>query len=138
MMLRVLAVVVAISSKKPLSIYDNIVVNLYLCALNSKHCSPYQIERNCITKAMMDYSMLEFKKIVNERRGELGEGFVSTSSCFWTDRHCKQSFDAICADVTAERYLLFDGGNLFMSKAKITSLDDGVLKMVCVYILLIC
>jgi hypothetical protein len=101
---RVRAVIAAITAKSPLSIFDNEFMQMYLSALNSFHSPPYHRERNRIVCVIMDYVMLEFSKIVSERRLLLGEGFVSVSTDFWTDPHRKEQFGALVADLIAPEY----------------------------------
>ena len=118
MMNRVLAVMAAICSKFPLSVYDNEVMRWYLNELNPKHRPPHRLERNRITEVMIDLVMREMKQIVEEQRGVLSHSFLSVNTDFWTDTHRKECFGAIVADIIAEKYLLDDGRELFMSKIK--------------------
>ena len=46
----------------------------------------------------------------------LNHSFLSVNTDFWTDTHRKECFGAIVADIIAEKYLLDDGRELFMSK----------------------
>lgn len=127
MMNRVLAVMAAICSKFPLSVYDNEVMRWYLNELNPKHRPPHRLERNRITEVMIDLVMREMKQIVEERRGVLSHSFLSVNTDFWTDTHRKECFGAIVADIIAEKYLLDDGRELFMSKKTAKRLGDQVL-----------
>ena len=77
MFLRVLAVRAAVGGKVPLSLFDNDFFKIYLRHLNAKHRGPHRLERNRIIEVMMDIAMLEFKKIVDERREELVNAFLS-------------------------------------------------------------
>ena len=72
----VMAVMAAVGSKVPLSIYDNNCVKSYLHKLNSRHCSPHQLERNCIIEVIIDLVMLEFKNVIDESRIANGTPFV--------------------------------------------------------------
>ena len=82
MLNRVLAVFAAVGSKVPLSIFDNDYIKAYIHQLDPKHRRPHQLERNRIVEVIMDLGMLEFKQIVNERRDELGNSFVSVTTDF--------------------------------------------------------
>ncbi len=79
---RVLAVLAAIATKTPLSIFDNLHMKRYTQCLNSKHHPPYELERNRIVEVIIDYVSSEIAKILEERRLELGEGFVLVATDF--------------------------------------------------------
>lgn len=117
MVYRVLAVLAAIGSKTPLSIFDNRFMKNYTSALNSKHRTPYPLERNRIVIVVIDYVMSEFTKILCERREELGDAFISATTDFWSDPHRKEQYGALAADLIAHMYMFADTGHwYFMSK----------------------
>jgi hypothetical protein len=133
---RVLAVMAAICSKFPLSVYDNEVMRWHLNELNPKHRPPHRLERNRITEVMIDFVMREMKQIMEERRGVLSHSFLSVNTDFWTDSHRKECFGAIVSDIIAEKYMLDDGRELFMSKKTAKGVGDQVLSNVSSFLLL--
>jgi hypothetical protein len=131
MFLRVLAVLAAIGCKSPLSIFDNKFMKMYTTALNSKHKTPYRLERNRIVEVILDYAMLEYSQILTERRQVLGDGFVSVSTDFWTDPHRKEQFASLMGDLTAYEYVV-EGADewYFMIKATVERLDKKVVSAI--------
>jgi hypothetical protein len=114
---RVLAVLAAIATKTPLSIFDNLHMKRYTHRLNSKHCPPYGLERNHIVEVIIDYVSSEIAKILEERHLELGEGFVLAATDFWTIPHHREQFGALVIDLIARSYFVDSLGNyMFMSK----------------------
>ena len=66
---------------------------------------------------MIDYVASEIAKIIDERRLELGDGFVSVSTDFWTDPHRREQFGALVIDLIACLYYVESHGkHMFMSK----------------------
>ena len=132
MPLRVRAVMAAVGSKVPLSIFDNQILRQYLYALNDRHSPPHRLERTRIVEVMIDYAMLEFSKIVAERREELGDGIASASIDFWTDPHQKQAFGALIVDIVAFSYTMSgvqsSSAPLFMSKDTAKRLGEKVVR----------
>ena len=121
---RVYAVMAAVSSKSPLSIFDNDRMLQYLGRIAPGHSPPHCRERNRILQVIMDGLMLEIKRIVAERRKELLNAFASGSIDFFTEPHRKECFGAFVIDLVAEKYQLANGSTLFMSrqtKARLTS-----------------
>ena len=119
MVFRVYAVLAAVGSKQPLSIFDNVFMRSYINKLNPRHRPPYWLERNRIVECMIDYVMMELGKIMKDRRSELGDGFVSGCIDFWTDPHRRQCFGAFVIDMLAEKYDIMIGNRtnqLFMSR----------------------
>ncbi len=113
---RVVAVMAAVGSNIPLSIFDNVMFKNYLRCLDSKHRTPYRLERTRIIEVLMDGAMQELSRIIKERRDVLEEGFVSASTDFWTDSHRRQQFGALIINVIAEKYFIEDTEQwLFMS-----------------------
>ena len=53
---------------------------------------------------------------MEESQGVLSHSFLSVNTDIWTDTHRKECFGAIVADIIAEKYMLDDGRELFMSK----------------------
>ena len=68
-------------------------------------------------EVIIDYVSSEIAKILEEHHLELGEGFVSVTTDFWTDPHrCKQ-FGALVIDLIARSYFGDSLGTyMFMSK----------------------
>ena len=119
MPLRVAAVIGAVASKQPLSVFDNLFMRDYIHKLNPKHSIPYRLERNRIIEVLIDIAMAEVRQILTERRDELGEAFASANIDFWTDKHRKEGFGVIVIDVLAEKYEVTIGDStmsLFMSR----------------------
>jgi hypothetical protein len=113
---RVVAVMAAVGSNIPLSIFDNVMFKNYLRRLDSKHRTPYRLERTRIIEVLMDGAMQELSRIIKERRDVLEEGFVSASTDFWTDSHRRQQFGALIINMIAEKYFVEDTEQwLFMS-----------------------
>jgi hypothetical protein len=54
----------------------------------------------------MDGAMLELSRIRTNRHKALDEGFVSTSTDFWTDSHRKEQFGALVINMIAEKYFV--------------------------------
>ena len=136
MLNRVLAVFAAVGSKVPLSIFDNDYIKAYIHQLDPKHRQPHQLERTRIVEVIMDLGMLEFKQIVNERRDELGNSFVSVTTDFWTDSHRKEQFGALVADIVAGKYTMDDGRKFFMSRKTAKRIEDNILSdkvCTCIY-----
>ncbi len=122
---RVLAVLAAIANKTPLSIFDNLHMKRYTQCLNSKHCPPYGLECNRIVEVIIDYVSSEIAKILEECRLELGEGFVSMATDFWTDPHHRKQFGALVIDLIACSYFVDSLGKyMFMSKQTAERLGD--------------
>lgn len=113
---RVLAVLAAVGSKSPLSIFDNTHFLNYLAKIAPQHTPPNKLERTRLVEVILDGAMMELSRIISERRAELYDSFMSGTIDFWTDSHRKEQFGAFVIDVTAERYELSDGTSLFMSR----------------------
>ncbi|KAL7502257.1 hypothetical protein ACHAXN_000889, partial [Cyclotella atomus] len=114
---RVYAVLAAVATKTPFNIFDNNHMKMYLQSLNSKHRPPYGLERNRIVEVMIDYVASEMAKIIDEWRLELGDGFVSVSTDFWTNPHRREQFGALVIDLIARLYYVESHGKyMFMSK----------------------
>ena len=120
---RVLAVMAAVGSNVPLAIFDNAMFKTYLRRLDSKHRTPYRLERTRIVEVLMDGAMQELSRMITDRRSVLGEGFVSASTDFWTDSHRKQQFGALVINMIAEKYFV-EGVErcLFMSRETAASM----------------
>jgi hypothetical protein len=104
----VMAVMAAVGSNVPLSIFDNVMFKNYLRRLDSKHRAPYCLERTRIIEVLMDGAMQELSRMIKECRNILREGFVSASTDFWTDLHCRQQFGALVINMIAEKYFVED------------------------------
>ncbi len=112
----VMAVMAAVGSNVPLSIFDNVMFQNYLRRLDSKHRAPYCLERTRI-EVLMDGAMQELSRMIKEHRNILREGFVSASTDFWTDLHCRQQFGALVINMIDEKYFVEDTELwLFMSR----------------------
>jgi hypothetical protein len=105
---RVMAVMATVGSNVPLSIFDNVMFKNYLRRLDSKHRAPYHLERTRIIEVLMDGAMQELSRMIKERRNILREEFVSASTDFWTDLHCRQQFGALVINMIAEKYFVED------------------------------
>ncbi len=124
---QVAAVKVAIASKTPLSLFDNLQMKEYLCKLNPKHSPPDRLEQTCILEFMMDAAMKELVQMLTECREQLHEGFVLGRIDFWTDSYRCEQYGLFVIDSSAQKYELEDGTSLFMSKKTKEGLPDGIL-----------
>jgi hypothetical protein len=114
---RVMAVMAAVGSNVPLSIFDNVMFKNYLRHLDSKHRAPYHFEWMRIIEVLMDGAMQELSRMIKECRNILREGFVLASTDFWTNLHCRQQFGALVINKIAEKYFIEDTELwLFMSR----------------------
>jgi hypothetical protein len=114
---RVMAVMAAVGSNMPLSIFDNVVFKNYLRHLDSKHRAPYHLERTRIIEVLMGGAMQELSRMIKERCNMHREGFVSASTDFWTDLHRRQQFGTLVINMIAEKYFVEDTELwLFMSR----------------------
>jgi hypothetical protein len=113
---QVLAVMAAISSKIPLSVFSNVYFRNYARSLDPKHRPPHNLAINRIIEVLIDGMVLEFVRIVDEHRKLLRQGFISLSTDFATDPNRRQSFGVVLLDLVAEKYDLNDGRTLFMSR----------------------
>ncbi len=86
-------------------------------------------------EVMIDLVMREMKQIMEERRGGLSHSFLSVNTDFWTDSHHKECFGATVSDIIAEKYMLDDGRELFMSKKTAKGVGDQVLSNVSSFLL---
>ena len=85
----------AISSKTPMSIYDNVHMKSYLEKLDNRHLPPTRLERSCIIEVLSDGTYLELGRILGERRDELYDGFVNAALDFWTGSARKEAYGAL-------------------------------------------
>ncbi len=114
---RVMAVMAGVSSNMPLNVFDTAMFKQYFCCLDSKHCSPYCLERTRIIEVLMDGAMLELSRIITNCCKALNEGFDSASTDFWTDSHRKEQFGALVINMIAEKYFVDELDMwLFMSR----------------------
>lgn len=113
---RVAGVKAVVGGKLPLSVFENPHVKAYVQGLNPKHRPPHRLERIRILEVMMDYAIIEVSKILQERRDELGEAFMSGTIDFFTDPHRREAFGVFVIDTTAHSYHMANGQSLFMSK----------------------
>ena len=86
---------------------------------------------------LADVAHLEFLKILEEQCRELGDGFESANTDFWTDLHQKEYFGALLVDVTAFHYELEGGQTVFMSQSTKEQIDDTLFSKGCVFFLLV-
>jgi hypothetical protein len=126
---QVLAVMAAVASKIPLSVFKNVYFRNYTQSLDPKHNPPDHLKINRIVEVLADAGVLEFVKICNERRKLLRHGFISTTTDFVTDPHRKQSFGVILLDLVAKKYELRDGRTLFMSEETSKKISDLLLSV---------
>lgn len=126
---RVNAVLAAVASNVPLSIFSNDYWRIYLKSLDPMHNPPHHLEVTRIVECAIDIAMAEFVSIVSERRAELSHGFVSLSTDFVTDATRREPFGVIIVDLIAECYDLEDGRHLFMSKDTAARCTDMLLSV---------
>lgn len=122
---RVLAVMAAVSSKSPLSIFDNDAFRRYLHELNPNHRPPYRLERVRMLEVIMDMAANEFVRILEEQRAKLVHSFLSVQTDMWTDPHRREQFAALLVSLVANQYQLRDGRKLFMSKDTAKALHNN-------------
>jgi hypothetical protein len=60
----VMAVMAAVGSNVPLSIFDNVMFKNYLWHFDSKHRAPYCLERTRIIEVLMDDAMQELSRMI--------------------------------------------------------------------------
>ena len=126
---RVLAVIAAISSNIPLAVLSDVNFRNYTSALDPKHKPPHHLETNRIIEVMIDYAMMEWKVMVEERRAILRKGFVSGAIDFWTDSSRKEAFGVFIMDMLAEKFRLKDGRSLFMSREAADRVKDKLVSV---------
>jgi hypothetical protein len=63
---------------------------------------------------------------MDERQQELFKNFMSGTIDFWIDSHCKQQFGCFVVDLTAEKYKMKNGNELFMSMRTKNQIDSGL------------
>lgn len=130
-------VIALVSSKSPLSILDDPQVRDYIHSLNPSHRIPYRIKRIRMLQVIQDLMMSEFAHIVEDRREDLLEAFVSAQTDMWKDPHRKENFAALVMTIVTNLYTLKDGREYFMSKETADRLTrDGKLTTVCELLLL--
>ena len=79
----------------------------------------------------MDITMLEFKKIADERQEELRNAFISVTTDFWMNSHCKEQFGALVPGIIVEKYEFAHGMTLFISRQTAKSFGEDVLSTMC-------
>ncbi len=124
--LRVKAVKVCIGAKFALAVSKNVFFLDYLKQLNPGNCPPYQLEGIRILECMIDYAKQELGSIMDERQQELFKNLMSGTIDFCTDLHCKQQFGCFVVDLTAEKYKMKNGNELFMSMRTKNQMDSGL------------
>jgi hypothetical protein len=102
----VMAVMAAVGSNVPPSIFDNVMFKNYIRRLDSKHRAPYRLERTRIIEVFMDGAMQELSRMIKEHRNILREGLFSASTDFWTDLHRRQKFGTLVINMIAEKYFV--------------------------------
>eukprot|EP00956_Cyclotella_meneghiniana_P041621 scaffold232674_cov36-Cyclotella_meneghiniana.AAC.1 len=75
---QVLAVMAAVASKIPLSVFKNVYFRNYTQSLDPKHNPPDHLKITRIIEVLIDAGVVEFVKICNERRKLLRHGKVVT------------------------------------------------------------
>ena len=75
---------------------------------------------------MVDYAKQELGWIMDEWRQELVKNFMSGTIDFWTDPHRKQQFGCFVVDLTAEKYKMKNGNELFMSMQTKNRMNSGL------------
>lgn len=138
MVKRVLGVMAAVSSRFPLSVFNNSYFRLYTTALDPMHRPPHHLEINRIIEVLVDAAYVEFLRIVNERRDFLGYGFMSLSSDFVTDSVRRESYGVILVELVAEKYELEDGRTLYMSRETADKICNQLLSVSLIIICCFC
>ena len=124
---RVLAVMAGVSCKVPLSVFNDVYFRNYTRSLDPKHRPPHFLEINRIIEVMIDGAVLEFTRIVNERRALLQKSFISMTTDFVTDPSRRQCFGVVLLDLVAEKYEMTDGRVLFMSRETAREINENEL-----------
>lgn len=70
-------------------------------------------------------SIFPSNHVPQDRRRELGLGFMSLNLDFWTDPHRKEQYLCMVYDLLAEQYDMADGSSLFMSRETESKLDES-------------
>ncbi len=109
-------VIALVSSKSPLSFFEDSHVKDWVRSLNPRHRLPYRIMRIRMLQVVQDLNVLEFARIVKDRREDLIEAYVCGQTDMWKDSHRKENFGALVFTVVAHRYTLNDGRQHFMSE----------------------
>jgi hypothetical protein len=115
-----------VGAKFALAVSKNVFFLEYLKQLNPGHRPPYQLEHIRILGLMIDYAKQELEWIIDERQQELFKYFMSGTIDFWTDSHHKQQFGCFVVDLTAEKYKMKNGNELFMSMRTKNQIDSGL------------
>ena len=121
---RVLAVLAVITSKVPFAVLGNNYFRQYAYLLDPKHKPPHHLEINRIIEVTMDLAVLEVKRIVDETRDRVFEGFASVSTDFWTDSIRRESYGALVLGIICDKYMLSDGRLMFMSRSTAKRHED--------------
>jgi hypothetical protein len=119
------AVKACVGAKFALAVFKNVFFLEYLKQLNLSHRHPYWLERTWILECMIDYAKQELGWIMDERQQELFKNFISGTMDFLTDLHHKQQFGCFVVDLTAEKYKMKNGNELFMSMQTKNQIDSG-------------
>lgn len=109
-------IIALVSSKSPLSIFEDRHFKDWIHSLNPSHRLPYRIMRIRMLQVIQDLNVLEFARIVKDRREDLIEAFVCGQTDMWKDPHRKENFGALVFTIVARLYALKDGREYFMSK----------------------
>ncbi len=124
--LHVKALKVCVGAKFALAVSKNVFFLEYLKQLNPGYHPPYRLERIRILECMIDYAKQELGWIMDEWWQELFKTFMSGTIDFWTDLHCKQQFGCFVVDLTAEKYKMKNGNELFMSMRTKNRMDSDL------------
>jgi len=120
-----------VSSKSPLSFFEDELVKDWIHSLNPQHRIPYRLMRIRMLQVIQDMDVLEFARIVKDRRKDLIDSFICAQTDMWKDPHRKENFAALVFTITAHIYTLKDGREYFMSKETAEKLrKDGKLMSV--------
>jgi len=109
-------IIALISSKSPLSIFEDRHFKDWIHSLNPSHRLPYRIMRIRMLEVIQDLNVLEFARIVKDRREDLIEAFLCGQTDHWKDPHRKENYGALVFTIVARLYTLKDGREYFMSK----------------------
>ena len=109
-------VLAVVASRSPLAVLDNAYMRLYLKALDPKHKPPHHLAINRMIEVATDLAMQELVRMMEDSAKDVDKAFMCISQDFVTDPNFRKSFGVIMADFVAEKYVMEDGRELFMSR----------------------
>ena len=97
--------------------FSNPFVRDYLFGLNSRHQVLYRLKFMRLLRVIMDGFTEEISFMMTENYLEFGDGFVSSTSNFWSDPVRKRlSFGATIANFMGMQFVKKNGMHVFMSR----------------------